>query len=118
MSYRRYNPLLDEWILISPNRIKRPWDGEITNSDSETANTKVSNSSSTKNPLAPGGIRSNGEITPNYTHTFVFPNDFPALNEGNFVEDDDEIIRECSSSVLYQSVRAKGVCRFVFVLFF
>ena len=25
--HRRYNPLLDEWILVSPHRTKRPWQG-------------------------------------------------------------------------------------------
>ena len=26
--HRRYNPLLQEWVLVSPHRAKRPWQGQ------------------------------------------------------------------------------------------
>lgn len=56
-NYRRYNPLLDEWVIVAANRVNRPWQGAKTESGSagfqDTGKT---------NPLAPGGLRSNGEV--------------------------------------------------------
>ena len=26
--HRRYNPLIDQWVLVSPHRAKRPWQGQ------------------------------------------------------------------------------------------
>ncbi len=26
----RYNPLREEWVLVSPHRIKRPWKGQVS----------------------------------------------------------------------------------------
>lgn len=26
--HRRFNPLTDEWILVSPHRTRRPWQGQ------------------------------------------------------------------------------------------
>jgi UDPglucose--hexose-1-phosphate uridylyltransferase len=72
--HRRYNPLLDEWILVSPQRATRPWQGHV---DRVPAQTRP-----TYDPtcyLCPGNVRANGERNPAYTSTFVFDNDFPAL---------------------------------------
>ena len=27
--HRRYNPLTDEWVLVSPHRTERPWQGQV-----------------------------------------------------------------------------------------
>lgn len=59
-----------------------------------------------KNPLCPGVTRANGKVTPNYTSTFVFTNDFPALlEEGPDPEESDD--------PLFQSKAAKGTCRVI-----
>ena len=58
-SHRRYNPLMDEYVLVCPHRLKRPWKGqqEEENSSDEEDGTKILNS------LAPGGTRSNGTVS-------------------------------------------------------
>ncbi|MCY3832551.1 MAG: UDP-glucose--hexose-1-phosphate uridylyltransferase [Chloroflexi bacterium] len=72
--HRRYNPLLDEWVLVSPHRTQRPWRGRREGEPPE------------RRPrfdpecyLCPGGIRANGARNPNYDSTFVFVNDFAAV---------------------------------------
>uniref|UniRef100_A0A914DAN3 Galactose-1-phosphate uridylyltransferase n=1 Tax=Acrobeloides nanus TaxID=290746 RepID=A0A914DAN3_9BILA len=77
MSHRRYNPLLDEWVIVSTNRLQRPWQGAQEASSNAASTNGVASQTQTKNPLAPGGQRANGTVTPNYTNTYVFPNDFP-----------------------------------------
>ena len=73
--HRRYNPLLDEWILVSPHRAKRPWQGKLevlerTELDEYDPNCY----------LCSGNPRVTGETNPEYDSTFVFSNDFGALN--------------------------------------
>ncbi|HVX41228.1 MAG TPA: UDP-glucose--hexose-1-phosphate uridylyltransferase [Gemmatimonadaceae bacterium] len=74
-SHRRYNPLLDEWVLCSPQRLERPWQGRVEAS-----------SIASRAPyepdcyLCPGNVRARGERNPPYEHTFAFDNDFPALD--------------------------------------
>lgn len=72
--HRRYNPLMDEWVLVSPHRMKRPWKGQVEKSVNEDIPPFDPN-----NPLCPGGARPNGVMNPNYEGTFLFTNDFPAL---------------------------------------
>ncbi len=72
--HRRYNPLLDEWVLVSPQRTKRPWHGSVERARAE--------SRPQYDPacyLCPGNIRANGERNPRYDSTFVFSNDFAAV---------------------------------------
>ena len=73
-SHKRLNILTGEWILVSPHRAKRPWQGQ---------NEAVSNE---KRPsydetcyLCAGNTRVNGELNPQYKDVFVFTNDFAAL---------------------------------------
>lgn len=75
-SHRRYNPLLDEWVLVAPHRTKRPWQGSQDDEEEEIA---VDYDESCF--LCPGNSRSSKEINPNYEDTFIFYNDFPALME-------------------------------------
>ncbi len=72
--HRRYNPLLREWLLVSPQRTARPWQGETGGGRPNT--------SLTYDPecyLCPGNPRSGGQRNPAYESTYVFENDFPAL---------------------------------------
>jgi UDPglucose--hexose-1-phosphate uridylyltransferase len=72
--HRRYNPLLDEWVLCSPHRLQRPWQGQV---EDEALETRPAYDSSCY--LCPGNLRANGERNPQYTDTFAFDNDFAAL---------------------------------------
>ena len=74
--HRRYNPLLDEWVLVSPHRAKRPWQGQ-----SESAEQPHQPDYDPSCYLCPGNTRINGELNPGYHTTFVFSNDFAALQE-------------------------------------
>ncbi|GAB1865381.1 Galactose-1-phosphate uridylyltransferase [Camponotus japonicus] len=95
----RYNPLRGEWVLVSPHRMKRPWGGQIEPSTDEDLPDY-----DPKNPLCPGNVRANGEITPMYQNTFSFVNDFPALLES--VPDPPKLEDE-----LFQMASAKGTCK-------
>jgi len=70
----RYNPLKDEWVLVSPHRMKRPWSGQV-----EKADEKVIPPLDLSNPLCPGATRSSGKVNPVYESVYIFDNDFPAL---------------------------------------
>ncbi|HEB5629767.1 TPA: UDP-glucose--hexose-1-phosphate uridylyltransferase [Mannheimia haemolytica] len=72
--HRRYNPLKDEWILVSPLRAKRPWSGQV-----DKAPTDELPSYDPTCFLCPNNNRVSGEQNPDYKGTFVFSNDFAAL---------------------------------------
>ena len=80
--HRRYNPLSDEWVLVSPHRTKRPWLGQ-----KETPPPDDRPAYDPKCYLCPGNERTSGEVNPNYESTYVFPNDFMALLPGGEPED-------------------------------
>lgn len=72
--HRRYNPLLGEWVLVSPHRTKRPWLGQV-----ERLAAEQRPQYDPKCYLCPGNKRAGNAVNPQYTHTLVFVNDFSAL---------------------------------------
>ena len=74
--HRRLNALTNEWVLVSPHRATRPWQGEVA-----TLQTKPEASYDPTCYLCPGNARVGGIRNPAYTSTFVFDNDFAALKE-------------------------------------
>ena len=72
--HRRYNPLSREWVLVSPHRTKRPWQGQV-----EATTPEQRPVYDPQCYLCPGNTRANGERNPAYAQTFVFENDFAAL---------------------------------------
>jgi UDPglucose--hexose-1-phosphate uridylyltransferase len=72
--HRRYNPLRREWILVSPHRAERPWQGQV-----EELPREERPSYDPQCYLCPGNERAGGVRNPDYGSTFVFDNDFPAL---------------------------------------
>ncbi len=74
--HRRYNPLTDEWVLVSPHRAKRPWQGQVEKLDEQE---KLAYDKECF--LCAGNTRINGEINDDYKDTFVFTNDFSAIKQ-------------------------------------
>lgn len=72
--HRRYNPLTGEWVLVSPHRTKRPWQGQM-----EKAPPDDRHRFDPTCYLCPGNERAGGVKNPHYEHTFVFTNDFAAI---------------------------------------
>ena len=72
--HRRYNPLTGEWILVSPHRAKRPWQGEVNKVAQE-----ILPAYDPTCYLCPGNERAGGIKNPDYSGTFTFTNDFAAL---------------------------------------
>ena len=75
-SHKRFNILTGEWVLVSPHRAKRPWQGQ-----SEEISTEKRSSYDKSCYLCATNTRINGEINPNYKDVFVFTNDFAALQK-------------------------------------
>jgi UDPglucose--hexose-1-phosphate uridylyltransferase len=72
--HRRLNPLTGEWVLVSPHRARRPWQGQV-----EKAPREVLPAYDPTCYLCPGNRRAEGLANPAYTGTFAFDNDFAAL---------------------------------------
>ncbi|KAL3182124.1 hypothetical protein MRX96_035148 [Rhipicephalus microplus] len=100
----RYNPLKDEWVLVSPQRTLRPWQGKTGNA-TDLSKTRALDPS---NPLCPGARRASGEVNPMYESTFTFRNDFPALLED---APSPESEKGADESGLFLMAEARGTCR-------
>ena len=72
--HRRFNPLTGRWILVSAQRTQRPWQGS-----EESPSPEERPAYDPDCYLCPGNDRAGGERNPDYSSTFVFTNDFPAL---------------------------------------
>jgi UDPglucose--hexose-1-phosphate uridylyltransferase len=83
--HRRYNALTREWVLVSPQRTDRPWQGQM-----EDVVREVQPEFDPTCYLCPGNARVGGVRNPTYTSTFVFENDFAALRPDTPVGKIDE----------------------------
>jgi|GEM_PF-2811689 len=99
--HRRQNLLTGEWVLVSPHRTKRPWQGQV-----EKAPPDNRPSYDPTCYLCPGNSRAGGKQNPDYTTTFVFENDFAALlPEGPQTD--------VSQNSFFQAVAETGRCRVI-----
>lgn len=91
--HRRFNPLSGGWVQVSPQRMGRPWQGEVSPPDPPPP---------AHDPacyLCPGNPRVGGEANPDYDGVFVFDNDFPALApEAAGTASDDPLLRAEASA--------------------
>lgn len=98
--HRRYNPLSGEWVLVSPHRLDRPWQG------AESAPAVTKRPAYDPNCyLCPGNERAHGAVNPPYEQTYVFENDFAALSI-------DTPVQEFHDALLTAQAEA-GTCRVV-----
>jgi len=99
--HRRFNALTGDWILVSPHRTQRPWQGqrEKFSDDKRPAHDPGCY-------LCPGNNRSGGEKNPSYTDTYVFTNDFPAL-----LPDAPE--ESNADPSLFRQENVEGTCRVI-----
>jgi UDPglucose--hexose-1-phosphate uridylyltransferase len=95
----RFNPLLDEWVLVSPKRRDRPWQGEV-----EPATLNQVPQFDPGCYLCPGNTRAHGKTNPQYESILVFDNDFPALASSAPETRYDE-------SALLVARSEQGICR-------
>ena len=72
--HRRFNQLTGEWVLVSPQRTKRPWLGQI-----EKKPVDVLPDYDPACYLCPGNSRAGGATNPDYDSVYIFENDFSAL---------------------------------------
>ena len=99
-SHKRYNILTGEWVLVSPHRAKRPWQGQ-----NESVSTEVRPSHDPSCYLCAENTRINGEINPNYEDVFVFTNDFAALQtDSKIFKVDDGLLTAHSE---------QGICKVI-----
>ncbi|MBS1852352.1 MAG: UDP-glucose--hexose-1-phosphate uridylyltransferase [Acidobacteria bacterium] len=101
--HRRFNPLTREWVLVSPHRAERPWQGQVETPEQESL--------PTYDPacyLCPGNARAGGHQNPSYTSTFVFENDFAALKP-----DVPEAHFDLEGKGLLRAESEAGICRVV-----
>jgi len=108
-SHRRFNPLKQEWVLVSPHRTKRPWQGQTEPPDY----TKLEEYDP-KCYLCPGNQRMGAEKNPKYESTFRFENDFAAVRDQEVHVPEnlapEEAKEDSTVADLYRAETARGKC--------
>src|SRR5579872_6039981 len=99
--HRRWNPLLREWVLVSPQRSERPWQGQV-----EKSSLAQRLQYDPQCYLCPGNARAGGHKNPDYTSTFVFENDYAALRPAT-------PSGEWNQSDLIVGKTERGICRVI-----
>ena len=98
-SHRRYNILTGDWVLVSPHRAKRPWQGK---------NEALAKKKILYDPdcyLFPGNKRMNEAVNPNYKDVYIFQNDFAALQNN---------VKEFSlDNKLLKAKSESGICKVI-----
>lgn len=99
--HKRLNLLTGEFILVSPHRSKRPWQGQVEETSADQRPEYDPNCY-----LCPGNQRADGTLNPDYKDSFVFVNDFSALlpdTESTFIDEDGLLIAETE----------RGICKVI-----
>jgi len=99
-SHKRFNILTGEWVLVSPHRTKRPWQGQEEETHIEKQPSYDKNCY-----LCPGNSRANGKTNSNYDSVFVFENDFAALQNDSSAYSLNEGLLKAESE--------QGICKVV-----
>ncbi len=99
--HRRYNPLTDEWVLVSPQRTQRPWRGEF-----ELVQLEPVPEYDPQCFLCPGNLRANGLRNPRYEGVHVFENDYPSFS----ADSGEEAV---ASDDLFLAGSERGICKVV-----
>ena len=107
--HRRYNPLTDSWVLVSPHRTKRPWQGQVEKNASDTR--------PAFDPtcyLCPTNKRANGDVNPDYADVYAFDNDFAALLVDEVTQNGGNTEGVSSASnALFQVKHERGLSRVI-----
>lgn len=99
--HKRLNLLTGEFILVSPHRSKRPWQGQVEKTSADQRPKYDPNCY-----LCPGNQRADGTLNPDYKDSFVFVNDFSALlpdTQSTFIDEDGLLIAETE----------RGICKVI-----
>jgi UDPglucose--hexose-1-phosphate uridylyltransferase len=100
-AHRRFNPLTGQWVLVSPHRTARPWQGQV-----EPPAHAASPRHDPSCYMCPGNVRASGHRNPDYPSTFAFDNDFPAIVPGS-------LDATYTKGPLFVAEPSSGVCRVV-----